>query len=50
MVAFLIALAVLVGGYFVYGYVVEKIFGVDKNRAMPAYTMRDNVDYIPMST
>ena len=50
MVAFLIALVVLVGGYFVYGYVVEKIFGIDKNRAMPAYTMRDNVDYMPMST
>lgn len=50
MVAFLIALVVLVGGYFVYGYVVEKIFGIDKNRAMPAYTMRDNVDYMPMPT
>lgn len=50
MVAFLIALVVLVGGYFVYGYVVEKIFGIDKNRAMPAYIMRDNVDYMPMST
>lgn len=50
MVAFLVALAVLVAGYFVYGLLVEKIFGIDKNRAMPAYTMRDNVDYIPMPT
>lgn len=50
MVTFLVALAVLVGGYFIYGYAVEKIFGIDKNRAMPAYTMRDNVDYIPMPT
>lgn len=50
MVAFLVALAVLVAGYFVYGLLVEKIFGIDKNRPMPAYTMCDNVDYIPMPT
>ncbi len=50
MTAFLIALGVLIGGYFIYGLVVEKIFGIDPSRKTPAYTMRDNVDYIPMPT
>ncbi len=50
MSTFLIALALLIGGYFVYGMVVEKIFGIDRNRKTPAYTMRDDVDYIPMPT
>lgn len=50
MTSFLIALAVLIGGYFVYGLIVEKIFGIDSKREMPAYTMRDNVDYVPLPT
>lgn len=48
MTAFLISLAVLIVGYFLYGAFVDKIMGTDKNRQMPAYTKRDNVDYIPM--
>ncbi len=50
MVAFLIALAVLIGGYFVYGLFVEKVFGINSKNPMPAYYKRDNVDYVPMST
>lgn len=50
MTSFLIALAVLIGGYFIYGAIVEKIFGTDTNRKTPAYTMRDNVDYMPLPT
>lgn len=50
MTSFLIALAVLVGGYFIYGLLVEKIFGIDKNRPMPAYTRQDGVDYVPLPT
>ena len=50
MTSFLIALAVLIGGYFIYGAFVEKIFGIDPNRKTPAYTMRDNVDYMPLPT
>ena len=50
MEAFLIALVVLVGGYFVYGAFVEKVFGIDPKRSMPAYTKRDNVDYMPLPT
>ena len=50
MTAFLIALATLVVGYFVYGLIVEKIFGIDSKRDVPANYMRDNVDYMPMPT
>ncbi len=50
MTSFLIALAVLIGGYFIYGTIVEKIFGIDSKRETPAYTMRDNVDYMPLPT
>lgn len=50
MTSFLIALAVLIGGYFIYGLFVEKLFGIDPKRKTPAYTMRDNVDYMPLPT
>lgn len=50
MTSFLIALAVLIGGYFIYGLLVEKIFGIEPDRPMPAYTRSDGVDYIPMPT
>lgn len=46
---FIIALGVLIGGYFIYGGLVERIIGTDPNRPMPAYTKRDDVDYMPMS-
>lgn len=50
MPSFLIALAVLVGGYFIYGIVVEKIIGINPSRTTPAYTMRDGIDYVPLPT
>jgi carbon starvation protein CstA len=50
MTSFLIALAVLILGYVVYGAVAERVFGVDSSRQTPAYTMRDGVDYVPMPT
>lgn len=48
MTAFLIALAVLVGGYFIYGTLVDRIMNTDARRPMPALTMTDGVDYTPM--
>ncbi len=48
MTTFFIALAVLVLGYVVYGKFVEKVFGIDPQRATPATTMADGVDYVPM--
>ncbi len=50
MITFTIALLVLIGGYFVYGKFVEKVFGVDPSRKTPAFTKQDGVDYIPMPT
>ncbi len=48
MISFLICLAALVAGYFVYGKIVEKIFGIDTERETPAYAMQDGVDFVPL--
>ncbi len=50
MTTLLISLAVLIGGYFVYGLIAEKIFGVDPSRPMPAQTKADGIDFIVMPT
>ena len=50
MISFIISLAVLICGYFTYGYFVEKLFGVEPKKDTPAIRLRDNVDYIPMPT
>ena len=50
MTLFLIALAILVGGYFIYGTLMERVIGCDPLREMPCYTKQDGVDYIPMAT
>ncbi|MPM04748.1 hypothetical protein SDC9_51027 [bioreactor metagenome] len=48
MYTFLIAVVVLVAGYFLYGMLMEKIFGVDPSRITPANRLADGVDYVPM--
>ena len=48
MFSFVVSLVALVAGYFIYGRVVEKVFGVDSSRKTPAITKADGVDYIPM--
>ena len=50
MTTFLISLAVLVGGYFLYGLLAEKIFGIDPSRETPAVRRADGVDFVPMPT
>ena len=45
MVSFLICLALLIGGYFVYGKVVENTFSPD-DRETPAVKINDGVDYV----
>lgn len=47
MVTFIASLALLVGGYFIYGRFVEKLF-VPDDRKTPAITLEDGVDYVPM--
>lgn len=48
MITFGLSIILLILGYLFYGKLVERIFGVDKNRETPATTMADGVDYIPM--
>ena len=48
MITFFIAVVILIGGYFLYGSFVERVFGADRNRETPAYAQQDNVDYVPM--
>ena len=50
MYSFLISLAVLVLGYFLYGAFVEKVLDIDGSKKTPAYTMQDGVDYVPLPT
>ncbi|MDR1198196.1 MAG: carbon starvation protein A [Prevotellaceae bacterium] len=49
MISFCFAVAILIAGYFIYGKFAERIFGIDRHRQTPAYSMTDNVDYVPMS-
>ena len=48
MSLFLLSIAALIAGYFVYGKFVDKVFGSDENRTTPAHTLQDGVDYVPM--
>ena len=49
MISFLLGLLLLVGGYFVYGKFVERIFHPDDRKTV-AYTHEDGVDFVPIST
>jgi len=48
MISFILCLAALVAGYFIYGKVVESIFGIQPDRQTPAYTQQDGVDFVPL--
>lgn len=48
MYTFILSLILLVVGYFVYGRVVERVFGIEPERRTPAYTRRDDVDFTPL--
>ncbi len=48
MTSFITALLALVAGYFIYGRVVDRIFGVEPDRKTPALTKTDGVDYVPL--
>ncbi|WP_298439831.1 carbon starvation protein A [uncultured Ferrimonas sp.] len=49
MLWFFSCIALLIGGYFMYGTFVEKVFGIKASRQTPAHTRTDGVDYVPMS-
>jgi carbon starvation protein CstA len=46
---FFLCVGLLIGGYFLYGAIVDRIFGSDPGRPTPATTMADGVDYVEMS-
>lgn len=48
MVTFWVAVLLLIAGYFVYGRITERIFGIDNARPTPAGRLQDGVDYVPM--
>lgn len=48
MMTFLIAVVLLLGGYWLYGRLVEKVFGINEQALTPAYTKTDGVDFVPM--
>ncbi len=50
MVPFVVALALLVGGYFFYGRLTESAVRTDPARTTPAVALADGVDYVAMPT
>ncbi len=50
MISFVIALSLLVIGYFTYGKFVSNVFGADPKRTTPVHTMADGVDYVALPT
>ena len=48
MFSFLISIAALVLGYFLYGKFVERVFGPDPSRPTPAVAKADGVDFIAL--
>ena len=48
MLWFLSCVALLIGGYFIYGSIVEKIFVLKTERTTPAFSKGDGVDFVPM--
>ncbi len=50
MITFLLCIAALVAGFFLYGKFVDRFFGMDPSRKTPALTKADGVDFIPLPT
>lgn len=48
MITFLCSIVLLILSYFTYAKYVERVFGVKPQRRTPAYTLADDVDYVPM--
>ncbi|MBM7871158.1 carbon starvation protein CstA [Clostridium pascui] len=48
MISFILSIVALIVGYFIYGKVVEKLFGADDKIKTPAIRLEDGVDFVPM--
>ena len=49
MYSFFICVIAMVLSYFIYGKFIEKISGVDETNQTPAFRLRDDIDFLPMS-
>lgn len=50
MITFLLSIAILIAGYFIYGKIIEKLFGASDRMQTPVKRLADGVDYIEMPT
>lgn len=50
MISFVFSILVLIAGYFIYGKIIENIFGIQEERETPAISLQDDIDYIPLPT
>jgi len=50
MISFFIAIGALILGYFIYGKVVERVFGINSERETPATRLEDGVDFMVLPT
>jgi carbon starvation protein CstA len=50
MITFIVAILLLVAGYFLYGKIVERYLDVDPAKKTPAYEKADGVDFTPLPT
>ena len=49
MTSFLVSLVILIVGYFIYGKIVDTVFG-PTDQPTPAVRINDGVDYMPLPT
>ncbi len=50
MITFLVSIALLIAGYFLYGKYIARFLDVNPDRRTPAYELEDGVDFTPMPT
>ncbi len=48
MITFIVSIVLLIAGYFVYGRVIETLFGADDSIKTPAVRLEDGIDFVPM--
>lgn len=48
ILVFICCVLLLVGGYFLYGRLAEKVYGFDASAPAPSCTQKDGVDYVPL--
>ncbi|MEQ9221758.1 MAG: carbon starvation protein A [Cyclobacteriaceae bacterium] len=48
MITLSISIIVLVVGYWIYGKIIERVFGIKPERATPAHTKADGVDFVKL--